>query len=113
MTKVIKHDEGKPSFTSIPQLALAEVAKAFTSGIDKYGKFNYSGEIPVLRYIDALERHVNKYLTYSNENDIDESGVHELACVAANALMALDGILIGKVIDDRNKAYIKMNKKDD
>lgn len=112
MNKTIKHDEGKPSFSAIPQLALCEVAKAFTSGIEKYGKFNYSGEIPILRYIDALERHVNKYLTYTDENDIDESGVHHLACIAANALMALDGILIGKVIDDRNKAY-KMNKKDD
>ena len=97
-----KFDGGKPKFTMIPQLALNEVAKVFTYGADKYGEFNYSGEGEVLRYIDALLRHNNQYL--SGEN-LDESGVHHLACVAANALMALDGILNNTIIDNRNKKY--------
>jgi hypothetical protein len=99
-----KFDQGKEKFTMIPQLALKEVAKVFTHGAEKYGEFNYSGKGNVLRYIDALHRHTNQYLT---GEDIDESGAHHLACVAANALMALDAILNKTINDDRNKAYNK------
>jgi hypothetical protein len=104
MNEFKKFDQGKPKFTMIPQLALKEVAKVFTHGADKYGEFNYSGNGDVLRYIDALHRHINQYLT---GEDIDESGVHHLACVAANALMALDGIINNSINDNRNKAYLK------
>jgi len=105
--KANKNDGGKPSFSSIPQLALLEVAKGFTHGKDKYGLFNYSGEMEILRYIDALDRHKNQFLTYADKDDIDESGVHHLALVACNALMALDSILTKKSIDNRNKIYKK------
>jgi hypothetical protein len=101
-SKFVKDDQGKEKFTMIPQLAIKEVAKVFTHGADKYGDFNYSKQGDVLRYIDALHRHTNQYL--SGEN-MDESGVHHLACVAANALMALDGILNKTITDNRNKAY--------
>ena len=100
--KFKKYDEGKEKYTMIPQLALKQVAKVFTHGADKYGDFNYSKQCDVLRYIDAMQRHTNQYLT---GEDMDESGVHHLACVAANALMALDGILNETMIDNRNKAY--------
>ena len=100
--KFKKYDQGKEKYTMIPQLALKQVAKVFTHGADKYGDFNYSKQCDVLRYIDAMQRHTNQYLT---GEDMDESGVHHLACVAANALMALDGILNETMIDNRNKAY--------
>lgn len=105
MSEFKKFDQGKEKFTMIPQLALKQVAKVFTHGAEKYGEFNYSGKGDVLRYMDALQRHTNQYLT---GEDIDESGVHHLACVAANALMALDGILNGSINDNRNKAYSKL-----
>jgi hypothetical protein len=106
MSEFKKFDQGKEKFTMIPQLALKEVAKVFTHGAEKYGEFNYSGKGDVLRYIDALHRHTNQYLT---GEDIDESGVHHLACVAANALMALDAILNKTINDNRNKAYGEKN----
>ena len=106
MSEFKKFDQGKEKFTMIPQLAIREVAKVFTHGAEKYGEFNYSGKGDVLRYMDALQRHTNQYLT---GEDIDESGVHHLACVAANALMALDGILNKSINDNRNKAYGKKN----
>jgi hypothetical protein len=105
MSEFKKFDQGKEKFTMIPQLALKEVAKVFTHGAEKYGEFNYSGKGDVLRYIDALHRHTNQYLT---GEDIDESGAHHLACVAANALMALDAILNKTINDNRNKAYSKL-----
>lgn len=97
-----KFDTGKPSFTSIPQLALLEVAKGFTIGKEKYGQFNYSKPMKLTRYLDALARHNNQFLCGQN---IDESGVHHLALIACNALMALDSILTGKAEDDRNINY--------
>lgn len=103
-SKFVKDDQGKEKYTMIPQLALKQVAKVFTHGADKYGDFNYSKQCDVLRYIDAMQRHTNQYLT---GEDMDESGVHHLACVAANALMALDGILNETMIDNRNKFYGK------
>jgi hypothetical protein len=104
-----KHDAGKPSFCSIPQLALLEVAKGFTIGKTKYGQYNYSGEMEVTRYLDALNRHMNTYLTGKS---IDESGIHHLALVACNALMALDGIYTGKTIENINPVYINNDKKE-
>lgn len=106
-SKATKHDSNKPSFSSIPQKALLEVAKGFSHGKEKYGLFNYSGEMEVLRYMDALQRHTNQYLT---GEDIDESGVHHLALIACNALMALDSILTNKSIDNRNKVYKNAEK---
>jgi len=107
LNQATKFDDGKPSFSSIPQLALLEVAKGFTHGREKYGLFNYSSKMELLRYIDALDRHKNQFLTFKDENDIDDSGVHHLALIACNALMALDSILTGNSIDNRNKIYNK------
>lgn len=98
----LKHDLGKPEYSNLPRLALLEVVKVMTYGKNNYGKYNYSGSIESSRLTDALERHLNKYLT--NE-DIDESSYHHIAHVAANALMLLDGILTKQVTDDRNKIY--------
>lgn len=102
-----KHDIGKPAYSNLPRLALLEVVKVMTYGANTYGKYNYSGNIESSRLTDALERHLNKYLT--NE-DIDESSYHHVAHVAANSLMLLDNILLKKVIDDRNKSYKQINE---
>lgn len=99
-----KFDQGKPSFTSIPQLALLEVAKGFTVGKEKYGQYNYSGKMEVTRYLDALNRHMSAYL---RGESIDECGVHHLGLVACNALMALDGIFTGNTIENINPVYKK------
>lgn len=107
--QAIKFDGGKPSFTSIPQLALHEVARGFTIGKNKYGMYNYSGKMEVTRYLDALQRHLNAYTTGES---IDESSIHHLALVACNALMALDGIYTGNTIENLNPVYTnKINGK--
>jgi len=100
-----KFDTGKPSFTSIPQLALLEVAKGFTIGKEKYGQYNYSGKMEITRYLDALNRHMNAYLR--GEPIDKESQIHHLALVACNALMALDGIYTGNTIENINPIYKK------
>lgn len=106
--KATKFDEGKPSYTSIPQLALKEVARGFTLGKAKYGQYNYSGQMEVTRYLDALNRHMSAYLT--GESIDSESQVHHLALVACNALMALDGIYTGNTIENLNSTYKQINE---
>jgi len=100
--KARKFDKGKPGFSNVPRLALLEVAKVMSHGAKKYGKYNYSGTMDNTRLTDALERHLSAYLC---GDDIDQSGYHHVAHMACNALMLLDGILTGKVKDNRNKVY--------
>lgn len=104
MEETIKHDAGKPNFTLIPQEALLELAKVFTHGADKYGKWNYSLGTDYTRYIAAAQRHINQWLRGEN---IDEIGTNHLANAAASLLMILDNQLTKVGNDDRNKIYKK------
>lgn len=103
MEKTLKFDEGKTDYASIPKLALQEVAKVMTQGKLKYGQFNYSKGLELTRYLSALERHLAQ--VYVSKDIDEESKLHHLSHVCANALMALDNILTGTIIDDRNKIY--------
>lgn len=102
-----KNDNGKPSFSNVPQKALWEVMKAFKYGEAKYGKYNHSEGCEHTRLVDANIRHSMQYLM---GEDIDESKTHHLANAAANCLMALDQILNKTGNDNRNKAYKKIKK---
>jgi hypothetical protein len=103
--KAKKQSKGKPSFSNLPRLALLQVVGVMDSGLSKYPRFNYSNQIELTKLTDAIERHNSKILTFHDKNDIDPSGFHHFAHIAANALMALDNLLVGKLVDDRNKAY--------
>lgn len=102
--KALKSDGNKPRFSLVPQHAILEVIKGFEYGAKKYGMYNYSKGMEHTRYTDAAFRHMNAYLR--NEN-IDESGVHHLALVACNALMALENIMTNQGEDTRNKTLNK------
>lgn len=100
--ETIKHDQGKPDFTLIPQAALEEIAKVFTYGAEKYGVFNYSFGTNYRRYVAAANRHINSWL---RGNNIDTIGTNHLSNAAASLMMVLDNQLTKKGIDDRNKVY--------
>jgi hypothetical protein len=102
--KALKFDGEKPRFSLVPQHAIIQVIRGFEYGAAKYGKYNYSKGMEHTRYVDAAFRHMNAYLL--NE-DIDESGVHHLALVACNALMALENIITATGEDTRNKTLNK------
>lgn len=109
--KAKKFDKLKPRISIIPQMALMEVVKGFEYGANKYGEFNYSGGMPIRRYIDASWRHTNQFLL--GEDIDEESKVHHLALVACNALMALENLMTGnkKEIDNRNLIYKTLKTK--
>lgn len=103
-TKVKKNDSNKPRLSDLPQKALRIVTKAFNYGADKYGKFNYSGEIEALRLYDASQRHLYAWIT---GEDQDESGNSHLSHAIASLLMLEEGFINKTIIDNRNKVYRK------
>jgi len=100
--KTKKDDIGKPDFTLIPQEALLEVAKVFSHGATKYGKFNYSLGTDYSRYVAACHRHLNTWLMGEN---LDEIGTNHIGNAIASLMMLLDNIKTNIGIDDRNKVY--------
>jgi hypothetical protein len=107
--KASKHDQEKVSYTTIPQLALREVAKSFTHGKVKYGMYNYSKGMENTRLIDAALRHITEFLL---GNDLDEdSKRHHLSNAAASIMMALENSLSKNEEDLRNPLYKKMKNK--
>lgn len=103
----IKNDGDKARFSLIPQSALYEVARSFTHGAKKYGKFNYSKGMEYTRLTDAAFRHLNKALRGDDiDADSKEDKLYHLANAAASILMLLDSQIEGVVIDDR----LKVNK---
>lgn len=51
--------EGKGRFDLIPTLPIRRLAQLYERGAIKYGDNNWQKGIPLMRYIDSLERHVN------------------------------------------------------
>lgn len=103
----VKFDSGKPRMSTVPQLALMEVAKVFTYGANKYAAHNYSKGMEYSRYIDACHRHINAYLT---GEDIDESGCYHIGHAIASLMMLMDNQLTKTGNDDRNETYKKMRE---
>lgn len=103
MSTGIKHDEGKPRMSLIPQKAVREVAKVMTFGAEKYGTHNYLLGMDHLRLIDAALRHINSHLT--GETLDPESGVLHLAHAASSVLMTIELILNGAGEDNRFIGY--------
>ena len=51
--------QGKGRFDLVPTIAIRRLAKHFENGAVKYGDNNWQKGIPLARYLDSLERHVN------------------------------------------------------
>ena len=84
-----KHDNGKPEFRLIPQVALEEVAKVMSYGAKKYAPDNWR-KVPTGhdRYMDAALRHINAHL----RGDVgdEESGLPHLAHAVCSLMMAME-----------------------
>lgn len=82
-----KDTKSKPRLDLIPYIALEEIAKVFTYGIDKYGEHKYKKEdIKVSELVSAAMRHLGKF---NDGRDIDESEHLHLAHCASNLCMLL------------------------
>lgn len=103
MSGGIKHDGGKPRFSLLPGLAIAEVIKVGEFGSKKYGDHNYRKGMPVTKYINAAFRHVFIEWLFKGVDLDEESGLHHLAHGAWNVLAALEQSMLKPELDDRYK----------
>ena len=85
----------------VPAAGVIHGARAMAYGAEKYGEFNFreSTEISFMVYLHALLRHV--YALVDGENIAEDSGVHHLGHVIADAAILLDAIEKGNILDDR------------
>ena len=111
-----KDDEGrkKPCVSTIPMQTLLEVAKVMKLGAGKYGIKNYRVQpIKASTYFDAIFRHSVDWYEGSERTNFmpqdidDESLAHHLAHIAACALLTLDAVQRGNLIDDRQRYEVK------
>lgn len=106
----LKFDEGKPALDLIPPNALAEIAKGFQHGAEKYGRFNYlKPGFTHHRLCAAALRHIYQHI---NGEDIDkDSGNKHLAHACAALMMLLENIHRDNIVDDRYKVTEKSSDK--
>lgn len=106
-----KNDNGKLEWNLLPPQAIEEILKVFQYGSKKYGARNWidnSANVAYSRYLNALRRHLHKYL--KSQNFDEESGLYELAHIATNAIMLLEYQIQQKGIDDRWQYANLINK---
>ena len=106
--KAVKNDDGKVSYSDLPQLALKSTAKVFNYGAAKYSKFNYSYGMELLRYIDATYRHMHSWII---GEDIDESCNHHIDHAIASLMILRENIHTNRGTDNRNKTYLSKKLK--
>lgn len=91
----------KPCLSLVPMNAMLDVAEVMRHGADKYGRKNWRKQpIDASTYYDAALRHLIAWFERGEDAD-PESGKSHLAHVACCALLLLDGIERGELIDDR------------
>lgn len=98
-----RYNSGKLRWRNIPQFLIRDMVEVGQFGEKKYGTYNFLNGLPVNDTLDSLYRHLDA-ATDPNQSDYDEeSGLHHLAHVAWNALVALYHIKTRSDLDDRYK----------
>lgn len=80
----IKADAGKPRLSLVPTEIVNCIARVREHGVKKYNTVDGWKEVEKERYIDALYRHMLKYVNDNNALD-EDSGLPHLWHVACNA----------------------------
>ena len=76
----IKHDGGKPSWSTMPQFEmLDEVAQVGSAGAKKYALYNWQKADKLTRYIDAAYRHLNAFAWRHEDKNEADFGLSHLA----------------------------------
>lgn len=78
-----KADNGKPKLSLVPTEIINCIAKVRMFGVEKYHDPDNWKKVEKERYIDALYRHLLKYINDNNSVD-EESGLPHLWHIACN-----------------------------
>ena len=99
-----KNDNGKPWLALIPPEAEWEEGKAYTDGKDKYGMYNYTEGLSVMRVMSGVRRHINLFLRGEDIDPDSKSKAHHLGCARAGLGMVLHLLVHKPELDDRYKS---------
>lgn len=97
-----KDDTGKLRYDLIPPNPLAELARVYTIGANKYDDRNWEKGIKWGRIFGAMMRHAWAY--WRGERDDPKDGQHHLASVAWCAFALMEYEKTHPEMDDRGKA---------
>lgn len=100
----LRYDDNKLRVDLVPIEWTTELARVLTIGAHKYQDRNWELGMPWSKCVGALQRH---FLRWQSGNMVDaETGCHELAMVAWNALALMSYQLRELGLDDRSPVFI-------
>lgn len=107
----IKHDGGKPSWSTMPQFeVLDEVAQVGAGGAKKYALYNWQKADKLTRYIDAAYRHLNAFAWKHEDINEADFGLSHLAHAVWCLLTVMWMMKYRPETDDR---FMKERKNDE
>lgn len=102
----------KPTMSLVPPSFCIYVAKALEDGAIKRSPYNWREEsVSASNLLDKIERHLQ--LLKDRHDLAEDSGLHEMAHLAADAAVYIDAMEQGTLVDDRpiaGKAGIVMKR---
>lgn len=97
----VKFDSGKPDLSLLPGIFKADVALAMMDGAEKYGRWNYAKGMEASRLLAAAERHLDALKRGEWIVPDSKRGTSHAGAVAANMLMLIHILSLGRLKDDR------------
>lgn len=108
MKEAAKHDGGKLRYDLIPASSLAELARVYTFGAQKYGERNWERGVKFSRVFGAIMRHM--WAWWAGEDTDRESGISHLAHAAWGCFALLAYVGRGSGTDDREERNLPCRK---
>lgn len=99
--------DGKGRFVLIPPFALLFLGRIFEDGCIKYGDRNWERGIPISRYIDSAQRHIEKYKAGLRDEPHLSMAFWNLACALTTAAWVHLGLRSKELFDLPNHVSIE------
>lgn len=107
-SEALRYNEGKLRYDLLDPYAIAELAKVFTNGANKYADHNWKKGMKWSKMLASMKRHI---AAFEMGEDIDpEIGCHHMAQAAWNALGLVTYARIHPEMDDRQHSYLETKR---
>lgn len=103
--KIVKdiNNNKKPTMSLVPATACIYMAKAMEDGANKRSPYNWREHgVSASNLLDKIERHLQ--LLKDRHDIAEDSGLHEMAHLIADAAVYIDALEQGTLVDDRPPA---------
>lgn len=97
--KGIRHNEGKPKWSLVPQSALIPMVQVLEFGANKYAPLNWQKGLSIREICESLKRHLDKFM--EGEDFDEDSKLSHIGHIQCNALFLSWMIQHRPELDDR------------